>query len=105
MRMRKGINVSGAGDLTKDILKAGPGGSYLMTRSTVKNFRNRDEIYYDTTYPLKERAQVDERKVNRQAANQKVRQILAGPHEDALPDDILEKINGILREADEGLES
>lgn len=105
MRIRKGINVSGAGDLTKDILKAGPGGSYLMTRSTVKNFRNRDEIYYDMTYPLKERAQVDERKVNRQAANQKVKQILAGPHEDALPDDILEKINGILREADEGLES
>ena len=102
MRIRKGINVIGPGDLTKDILKAGPGGSYLMTRSTMKNFRNKDEIYYDMNFPLKERAQVNERKANREAANDKVRQILAGPHEDALSDDTVKIINNILREADEG---
>lgn len=105
MRVKKGINVTGAGDLTEDILKSGPGGSYLMTRSTMKNFKNKDEIYYDMTYPLKERAQVDERNANRDAANRKVREILAEPHEDALPEEILLKISDILKEADEGLRS
>ncbi len=104
MRIRKGINTGKGGDLTEDILEEGPGGNYLLHRSTMKNFRNNDEIYHNTTYPLGRRAQIDERKVNREAALDIVKGILAGPHEDALPEEIKAEIDAILREADEGIE-
>ncbi len=103
MRIRKGINTGKGGDLTEDILKEGPGGNYLLHRSTMKNFRNNDEIYHNTTYPLSRRAQIDERKVNREAALDIVKGILAGPHEDALPEEILKVMDEILKEADEGI--
>ena len=102
MRIRKGINTGRGGDLTEDILKEGPGGSYLMHRSTMKNFRNNDEIYHNMTYPLNKRAQIDEVQVNREAAGEIVRKILAGPHEDSLPEETVNAINAILKEADEG---
>ncbi len=104
MRIKKGINTGKGGDLTEDILKEGPGGSYLMHRSTAKNFRNEDEIYHNMIYPLDRRAQIDERQANRRAAEELVRKILAGPHEDELPIDVLNSIEEILREADEGTE-
>ncbi len=104
MRIRKGINTGKGGDLTEDILKEGPGGSYLMHRSTIKNFRNNDEIYHNMAYPPDRRAQTDEREANRRAAEELVRKILAGPYEDELPEDILNTIEEILREADEGTE-
>ena len=74
----------------------------MMHRSTMKNFRNKDEIYYEPAFPFKERAQVDERKANREAGNVLVRKILAGPVVDALSEDVVKAINEILREADEG---
>ena len=95
IRIRKGINTGRGGDLTEDILKEGPGGSYLMHRSTMKNFRNNDEIYHNMTYPLNKRAQIDEVQANREAASRIVKDILAGPQEDALTDEIIEYRHGV----------
>ena len=103
MRIRKGINTRGAGDLTDDIFKEGPGGNYLLHRSTMKNFRNNDEIYHNMTFPLDRRAQTDERSVDREVALGIVKNILSGPHEDALPEEIRITIDNILKEADEGI--
>jgi hypothetical protein len=103
MRIRKGINTGGAGDLTEDIFKEGPGGNYLLHRSTMKNFRNNDEIYHNMTFPLDRRAQTDERSVDREVALGIVKNILSGPHEDALPEEIMIIIDNILKEADEGI--
>jgi trimethylamine:corrinoid methyltransferase-like protein len=103
MRIRKGINTRGEGDLTEDIFKEGPGGNYLLHRSTMKNFRNNDEIYHNMTFPLDRRAQTDERSVDREVALGIVKNILSGPHEDALPEEIRITINNILKEADEGI--
>ncbi|MBR5740676.1 MAG: trimethylamine methyltransferase family protein [Firmicutes bacterium] len=100
MRIRKGIRIGEGTDLTEDIIKEGPGGGFLMHRSTMKNFRNNDEIYHNMVYPLNKRAQIDEVEANREAAGRIVKQILAGPHEDALPEDVLQKIRDILDEAD-----
>ena len=69
----------------------------------MKNFRNNDEIYHNMTFPLERRAQIDERSVNREAALSIVKNILAGPHEDALPEEIRITIENILKEADEGI--
>ena len=101
MRIRKGINTEKGGDLTEDILKEGPGGSYLMHRSTMKNFRN-GEIYHNMTFPLNKRAQIDEVERNREAAGEVVKGILQGPIEDALPAEVDKRISEILKEADEG---
>ena len=103
IRIRKGINTRGAGDLTEDIFKEGPGGNYLLHRSTMKNFRNNDEIYHNMTFPLDRRAQTDERSVDREVALAIVKNILSGPHEDALPEEIRITIDNILKEADEGI--
>ena len=59
-------------------MKEGPGGNYLLHRSTMKNFRNNDEIYHNMTFPLERRAQIDERSVDREAALGIVKNILSG---------------------------
>jgi len=103
LRISKGIRIEPDTDLTEDIKQEGPGGTFLARRSSVKNFRNPDEMYYSKMFPAKLRATTYEKRDSIEIANKKVRQILEGPMVDALPEDVQTKIDAICAEADAGL--
>lgn len=103
LRIGKGISIGKDTDLTEDIKKEGPGGTYLAHRSSVKNFRNPDELYYSKDFPAVLRGATFEKRDSIEIANKKVRQILEGPVEDALPEDVQRKIDAICAKADAGI--
>ena len=104
LRISKGIRIGEDTDLTEDIQQEGPGGTFLAHRSSVKNFRNPDEMYYSKMFPAKLRATTYEKRDSIEIANKKVRQILEGPVIDALSDELQVRIDAICAEADAGLE-
>lgn len=103
LRISKGIRIEPDTDLTADIKQEGPGGTFLARRSSVKNFRNPDEMYYSKMFPAKLRAATYEKRDSIEIANKRVREILEGPLADALPDDVQARIDAICAEADAGL--
>ena len=103
LRISKGIQITERTDLTTDIKEEGPGGTFLAHRSSVKNFRNPDEMYYSKMFPAKLRATTYEKRDSIEIANKKVREILEGPMVDALDEDVQAKIDAICAAADAGL--
>ncbi|MGN0733657.1 MAG: trimethylamine methyltransferase family protein [Emergencia sp.] len=103
LRIGKGIRIGSDTDLTEDIKEEGPGGTFLAHKSSMKNFRNPDEMYYSRMFPAKLRAATYEKRDSLEIARKKVREILEGPVTDALPDEIQERIDAICAEADAGL--
>ena len=103
LRIAKGIRIGEDTDLTEDIKAEGPGGAFLAHKSSVKNFRNPDEMYHSRMFPSKLRASTFEKRDSIEIANKKVREILEGPVEDALPPEIQQKIDRICARADAGL--
>lgn len=103
LRVAKGVEIREDTDLTADILEEGPGGAFLAKRSTMKNFRNADELYYSKLFPLKLRTTTFEKRDSIEIANQRVREILEAPIVDALPEDVQAAIDGICAEADAGI--
>ena len=101
LRIGKGIRVGENTDLTADIKAEGPGGTFLAHKSSIKNFRNPDELYYSKMFPSKLRATTYEKRDSIEIANRRVRQILEGPVVDALPDEVKAKIDAICQRADE----
>lgn len=89
--------------LIEDIKKEGPGGTYLAHKSSVKNFRNKDEMYYSKMFPSKLRGATYEKRDSLEIARKKVREILSGPITDALPEDVQHEIDAICAEADAGI--
>lgn len=103
LRISKGIRIGEDTDLTEDIKKEGPGGTYLAHKSSMKNFRNPDEMYYSRMFPATLRAATYEKRDSIEIANRRVREILEGPIEDALTADVQKQIDAICAEADAGL--
>ncbi|MGN0658656.1 MAG: trimethylamine methyltransferase family protein [Emergencia sp.] len=103
LRISKGIRIGDDTDLTEDIKKEGPGGTYLAHKSSMKNFRNPDEMYYSRMFPATLRAATYEKRDSIEIANRRVREILEGPIEDALTADVQKQIDAICAEADAGL--
>lgn len=103
LRISKGIQITERTDLTTDIKEEGPGGTFLAHRSSVKNFRNPDEMYYSKMFPAKLRATTYEKRDSIEIANKKVREILEGPMVDALDEDVQAKLDSICAAADAGL--
>ena len=101
LRIGKGIRIGENTDLTADIKAEGPGGTFLAHKSSIKNFRNPDELYYSKMFPSKLRATTYEKRDSIEIANRRVRQILEGPVVDALPDEVKAKIDAICQRADE----
>lgn len=103
LRIAKGIQIGEWTDLTQDIKGEGPGGTFLAHRSSVKNFRNPDELYYSRMFPSTLRGTTFEKKDSIEIANRRVREILEGPVIDPLPEEVKARIDEICREADKRL--
>lgn len=103
LRIGKGIRIDESTQLTADIKEEGPGGTFLAHRSSVKNFRNPDELYYSKMFPARLRATTYEKRDSIEIANKRVRAILEGPMEDPLPDDVKAKLDEICQRADAGI--
>ena len=105
-RFKDGIDVSDAKDRMNDIVQVGPGGHFLMQPSTVKACRS-DEFY---TPALSDRNTFDRWEALGSPtlygnARKRVEEILAGPLKNPLPDDVLGKLEDIVRRANEELPS
>jgi trimethylamine:corrinoid methyltransferase-like protein len=90
--------------LTEDILKLGPGGNFLTRRST-RNLARSGEIYFSIL--LDRHTQEQWTSLGKPGmysnARKKVEEILAGPVQDPLPENIVEKLETILANADKEL--
>ena len=104
LRIGKGIRIGEDTDLTEDIKAEGPGGTFLAHRSSLKNFRNPDELYYSKLFPSTLRATTYEKRDSLEIANRRVREILEGPIVDPLSDQVKRRIDQICSEADAGIE-
>jgi trimethylamine--corrinoid protein Co-methyltransferase len=105
-RFKDGIDVSDAKDCMDDIVQVGPGGHFLMQPSTVQACRS-DEFYSPA---LSDRNTFDRWETLGSPtlygkARKRVEEILAGPQKNPLPDDVLGKLEDIVRRANEELPS
>ncbi|MEG2529597.1 MAG: trimethylamine methyltransferase family protein [Anaerovoracaceae bacterium] len=100
LRIHRGIHINENTQLTDDIIKEGPGGTFLAHKSSVKNFRNKDELYTSKMFPAKLRGTIFEKRDSIEIANIRVREILEGPIEDSLPAEIVAKLDEICARAD-----
>jgi trimethylamine--corrinoid protein Co-methyltransferase len=103
-RFRDGIEVSDAKDYFADVAAAGPGGHFLARPNTLKACRS-EEFFMPTlcdrnSYEMwQEMGQPD----IYDKARQKVEEILSSPPKRPLPDDVVGKLEEIMRKADREL--
>ncbi len=100
LRICRGIRINEHTDLVDEIKEEGPGGTFLAHRSTLRNFRDNDEIYTSPYFSSKLRGTINEKADSIAIANKMVREILEGTIEDGLPEDIVATMDGICAEAD-----
>lgn len=100
LRICRGIRINDHTDLVDEIKEEGPGGAFLAHRSTLRNFRDKDELYTSPYYPSKLRGTIHEKADSIAIANKMVREILEGPVEDGLPEDVVTAMDSICAEAD-----
>ena len=103
VRIAQGIRVDEETDLIADIIKQGPGGGFLGSKSTRRMFRDNTEIYVSKYFPDCFRHTATEIEDMRQHANEIVKTILNGPIEDELPQSVQLRIEEICKMADEAL--
>ena len=99
-RYRDGIDVSDAKDYFADMVAAGPGGHFLAQPNTLKACRT-EEFFVPTlsdrgSYEMWEEAG---RPGVYDKARQKVEEILSSPMKNPLPDDVVGKLEDIMRKA------
>jgi trimethylamine--corrinoid protein Co-methyltransferase len=103
-RMRDGIDVCDAKNHLEDVVRVGPGGHFLMEESTLAACRSdeflapqlADRNTYDQWVELGKPDLYSR-------AREKVREILAAPPKNPLPDKVIGKLDAIMRKADEKL--
>jgi len=100
LRICRGIRIDTNTDLVNEIMEEGPGGTFIAHKSTMKNFRDKDEIYTSDYFPSKLRGTINEKSEAIEIANKLVRDILEGPIEDELPKDVVDTMDSICFEAD-----
>lgn len=103
LRICKGIRINDNTDLTQDIIDEGPGGAFLGRRSSMRNFRDKDELYTSKMFPSKLRGTIYEKRDSIDIANKRVREIIEAPAEDELSIEVKEKIDEICQRADANL--
>ncbi len=105
-RFKDGIDVSDAKDYMDDITQVGPGGHFLMQPSTLKACRS-DEFYlpeYSDRNTFEQWQSLGSPSMYGNA-RKKVEEILAGPQKNPLSDDVLGKLEDIVRKANQDLPS
>lgn len=100
LRICRGIRINDQTDLVDEIKEEGPGGAFLAHRSTLRNFRDKDELYTSPYFPSKLRGTITEKADSIAIANKMVREILEGPIEDGFPEDVAAAMDRICAEAD-----
>jgi len=103
-RLRDGIDTSDEKDFYDDIKSVGPGGHFLMQSNTVKMCRSDEFLMpmlsnrsaYDSWVKLGSPELYDE-------ASKKVEEILSKPQKQPLSDDVIGKLETIIRKAEEEL--
>lgn len=105
LRICRGIRIDDRTDLVDEIKGEGPGGAFLAHKSTLRNFRDNDEIYTSKHFPSKLRGTVNEKSDSIAIANKMVREILERPIEDELSPKITAEMDRICTEADQAVES
>jgi trimethylamine--corrinoid protein Co-methyltransferase len=103
-RMREGIDFADSRNLFDDIAEVGPSGHFLMQDSTLEACRS-DEFY---TPKLSDRHTFERwaelgRPDLYSKARERVEEILATPQKNPLSDDVIGKLDEIMRRADEEL--
>jgi len=103
-RVFQGVDSDPEKILTNDILEVGPGGNFLARKSTRKMARS-DEFHLAS---LLDRHTLDQwiqlgKPSMYSNARKKVEEILAGPVQDPLPEDISQKLEELLAKADREL--
>jgi trimethylamine:corrinoid methyltransferase-like protein len=100
LRICRGIRIDTSTDLVNEIMEEGPGGTFIAHKSTMRNFRDKDEIYTSDYFPSKLRGTINEKSEAIEIANKLVRDILEGPIDDELPKDVVDTMDSICFEAD-----
>jgi len=105
-RFKDGIDVSDAKDYMHDIEQVGPGGHFLAQPSTIKACRS-DEFYLPELSDRNtfEHWQTLGSPTMYGNARNRVAEILAGPQKNPLSDDVLGKLEDIVRKANKELPS
>jgi len=100
-RIRDGVDMSAAKNYFDDIKEVQPGGNFLMQMSTAKACRSAEFMAPDlcdrSTY---ERWDGIGRPDMYDKAKERVEEILASPQKDPLPDEVIGKLEDIMRRAD-----
>jgi len=99
-RIMNGIDLSQEKDLTDDIISRGPQGGFLGCKSTSRLVRDWDENYNSKVFSKNLLNTSKEKDPMWSIAHEYVKKIFAGPVIDALPDDVLKKIDEITARAD-----
>ena len=103
-RIRDGIDMRAARDYLEDIKEVKPGGHFLMQSSTLSACRSKefmvpalcDRSTYEEWMALGRPDMYDR-------ARERVQEILASPQKNPLPDEVVGKLEDIMRRADEAL--
>ena len=103
-RMRDGVDFSDSKNYFDDIAEVGPGGHFMMQESTLAACRS-DEFYaplLSDRHTFETWAELGKPDMYSRA-RQRVEEILAAPQRDPLPDDVIGKLDEIVRKADQEL--
>lgn len=104
-RLVKGINVSEETDLLGELKTQGPCGGFVGCKSTIKMFRDSDELYFSKLFHDELRDAYGEESEARVIAKDYVSQLLKQPVEDELEPNVLKKIDELCAKADKELKS
>jgi trimethylamine--corrinoid protein Co-methyltransferase len=99
-RQIRGIDTSPDADYIDELGKVGPGGSFLGRKTTRAVYRAGTELYSSKLFSDTIRTTHDEEQEMRRIANAYIKEILAGPVEDELPEGVRARIDEICAEAD-----
>jgi trimethylamine--corrinoid protein Co-methyltransferase len=102
--MRDGVDLSDAKNLYDDIAEVGPSGHFLMQDSTLAACRS-DEFFapkLSDRHTFERWAELGRPDLYSKA-RERVEEILATPQKNPLPDDVIGKLDDIMRRADEEL--
>jgi len=104
-RLRDGIDTSDEKDYYEDIKAVKPGGHFLMQPNTLKACRSDEFLmpFLSNRSAYESWVQLGSPELY-QEAHKKVEEILATPQEHPLPDDVIGKLEDIIRRAEEELE-
>jgi trimethylamine---corrinoid protein Co-methyltransferase len=103
-RLVEGVDVSQGSELYDDILEVGPGGNFLAQRSTRSAARSREFLVPRLSPRTAHEAWMDLGRPSIYSnARDRVKEILAGPFEDRLPDAVIGELDRILAAADRDL--